>query len=185
MIPLRKAFTLFELAVVLCVVVALAGLSYPIVGGTYENAATATTQATLRAISNATEKYWSDNKLVKLDGVTTIASEATRFQVRWLFRNPETNLSATSFDRNSSVGWNGPYLLSATGAGANFVDTTIIDAWNHAIIIQDIDPTAGLRDVRMVSAGPDGVFNIPSGTATASLNASNIGDDLYVALQLR
>jgi len=185
MIPLRKAFTIFELAVVLFVIAALAGLSFPIVGGTYNDAATASTQSTLQAVSNATAKYWSDNKLVKLDGVTTVASESTRFQVRWLFRNPATNLATTSFDRNSAVGWNGPYLLSSTGTIANFGDTTIIDAWNHEITIQDVDPAASLRDVRVVSAGPDGIVNIPSGTATTSLNASNIGDDLYVALQLR
>jgi len=185
MIPLRKAFTIFELAVVLCVIVALAGLSFPIVGGTYNDAATASTQSTLQAVSSATAKYWSDNKLVKLDGVTTVASESTRFQVRWFFRNPVTNLATTSFDRNSAVGWNGPYLLSSTGTIANFGDTTIIDAWNHEITIQDVDPAASLRDVRVVSAGPDGVVDIPSVTATTSLNASNIGDDLYVALQLR
>ena len=181
---LRKAFTIIELIVVLCVVAALAGLSLPILSGTHSIAANTTTQSTLREVGHATSHYWSDCKLLKLDGTTTIATESTRFQIRWLFRNPQTDTTNNSFDINSSIGWNGPYLLSPTGSPLLFGDVAMIDAWNNAVTIQDPNPTASPRDVRIVSGGPNGTVDIPSNAATSSLDAATIGDDLYVALQL-
>jgi type II secretory pathway pseudopilin PulG len=183
--PLRKAFTIVELTVVLCVIAALAGLSLPMLSGTYSIAGTATTQSTLREVSHATKQYWSDCKLLTLDGTSTVATEATRFQVCWLFRNPQTNSSDKSFDINSTIGWNGPYVLFSTGSPLLFGDVAIIDAWNHEIIIQDVSSTSIPRDVRIVSGGPNGSIEIPSNVATSSLNGSNTGDDLYVALQLQ
>ncbi len=182
---LRKAFTIGEMIVVLCLVAALASLTLPILSGTVNLAATSTTQSTLRQLAHATGQYWSDCKSVPLDGIATVANESTRFQVRWLFRNPQDDSSNTSFNINSAIGWNGPYLLCSTGSPTFFGDVTIIDAWNHPIVMQDVSSTAALRDVRIVSGGPNGLIDIPSGSATSTLNASNIGDDLYVALQLR
>jgi type II secretory pathway pseudopilin PulG len=181
---LRKAFTIIELIVVLCVVAALAGLSLPLISGTHSIAATATTHTTLREVGHATSQYWSDCKLLKLDGTTTVATEATRFQIRWLFRNPQTDTTNNSFDINSSIGWNGPYLLSPTGSPILFGDVAMIDAWNNAVTIQDPSSLASLRDVRIVSGGPNGTIEIPTNATTSSLDASTIGDDLYVALQL-
>jgi type II secretory pathway pseudopilin PulG len=181
---LRKAFTIIELIVVLCVVAALAGLSLPILSGTHSIAANATTQSTLREISQATSHYWADCKLLKLDGVTTIATEAERFQIRWLFRNPQTDTTNISFDINSSIGWNGPYLLSPTGSPIQFVDVAMIDAWNKAVVFQDPNSAANPRDVRIVSGGANGTIDIPANVATSSLDTATIGDDLYVALQL-
>jgi len=181
---LRKAFTIIELIVVLCVVAALAGLTLPILSGTHCIAAAVTTQSTLREIGHATSQYWSDCKLLKLDGTTTIATEATRFQIRWLFRNPQTDTSNNSFDINTTIGWNGPYFMSPTGSPLLFGDVAMIDAWNNAVTIQDPSPSASPRDVRVVSGGPNGTIDIPANAATSSLDAVTIGDDLYVALQL-
>jgi len=174
-----------EMVVVLCVLAALAGLSLPILSGTYSIAATSTTRSTLREVSRATNLYWSDCKLLKLDGTTTVATESTRFQVRWLFRNPQTDSSAKSYLINSSIGWNGPYILHPTGSPLQFGDVAIIDAWNHAITIQDVSSASTPRDVRIVSCGPNGLIDIPANVSTSSLDASNSGDDLYVALQLQ
>ena len=181
---LRKAFTFTEMIVVLCVVAALASLSLPILSDTQQIASTKSTQATLRELGLAASQYWSDCKLIKLDGTTTVATEATRFQVRWLFRSPQTDTRSKSFDINSKSGWNGPYLLYPTGNPSQFGDVTIVDAWNHAVVIQDVSSTSTPRDVRIVSGGPNGSIDIPANTASASLNSSDIGDDLYVALQL-
>jgi len=181
----RKAFTIMEMVVVLCVLAALAGLSLPILSGTYSIAATSTTQSTLREVSLATNLYWADCKLLTLDGVTTVATEPTRFQVRWLFRNPQTDSSDKSYNINTTIGWNGPYLLHPTGSPLQFGDVAIIDAWNHAISIQDVNSTSAPRDVRIVSAGPNGLVDIPANVSTSSLDGSNTGDDLYVALQLQ
>ena len=102
MMRLRKAFTIVEMIVVLCVIAALASLSLPLVSGTLSLAASATTQSTLNEVAHATSHYWSDCKLVVLDGSTTVATEGTRFQIRWLFRNPINDTSAKTFDHQFS-----------------------------------------------------------------------------------
>ena len=181
----RKAFTIMEMVVVLGVLAALAGLSIPLLSGTHSIAATSTTQSTLREVSRATNMYWADCKFLMLDGVTTVATESTRFQVRWLFRNPQTDSSSKSYNINTTIGWNGPYLLYPTGSPLQFGDVATIDAWNHAITIQDVSSTSTPRDVRIVSGGPNGLIDIPANVFTSSLDASNTGDDLYVALQLQ
>jgi len=181
----RKAFTIMEMVVVLGVLAALAGLSVPILSGTFITATTSTTRSTLREVTHATNLYWADCKWLKLDGVNTVATESTRFQMRWLFRNPQSNSSNKSYDINTTIGWNGPYLLHPTGSPLQFGDVAIIDAWNHAITIQDVSSTSTPRDVRIVSGGPNGLIDIPANVATSSLDASNTGDDLYVALQLQ
>lgn len=181
---LRRAFTIIELIVALCVVAALAGLSLPILSSTYSVAATSTTQSTLREVSRATSLYWSDCKFLKLDGISTVATETTRFEVRWLFRNPQNDTSNSTFNINSTIGWNGPYIMSATGSPLQFGDVAIIDAWSRAITMQDVNLALSPRDVRIVSGGPNGVIEIPANVATSSLVASSIGDDLYVALAL-
>ena len=181
---LRKAFTIAEMIVVLCLLAALATLTLPIMSGTLSVAASATTQSTLREVANATCHYWSDCKTLNLDGIATVADETTRFQMRWLFRNPQNDSSVSSFNLNSAIGWNGPDLMCSTGSPVAFGDVTIIDAWNHAVVMQDVNSAATRRDVRIVSPGPNGVINIPGGVATSALNASDVGDDLYVALLL-
>ncbi len=89
-----------------------------------------------------------------------------------------------SFDRNTLSGWNGPYLLSATTPPDAVVDG-LIDGWNHQLVVHYVNPGANLRDVRIVSPGPNGVIDISAATATSSLTTNNVGDDLYVSLLLR
>lgn len=180
----RKALTLAELVVVLFILIALAGLAAPLCSGQMSQAAQATTQATLAEARSALEKYWSDTKLLTLDGVSSVATESQRFDIPWLLVNPVTGDRTISFDRNTLSGWNGPYLLSATTSPDAAIDG-LIDGWNRSLVVQYVNPGSELRDVRIVSAGPDGVIDISAVATSSSLTSGNIGDDLYVSLFLR
>jgi type II secretory pathway pseudopilin PulG len=80
--------------------------------------------------------------------------------------------SLKSFDPNTRLGWNGPYLMSS---GARYgldddygtiSDPAVLDGWGRPIIIQGpknplLSPTPQpeARYVRLVSKGEDGVLN--------------------------
>lgn len=181
----RPAHTLIELVVVLALLVAVSGVLVPLFSGTIHNAHHVATEQSLRQVRDALIHYWLDTKHVALDGVTTVATNADRLNVDWLFANPVTGDDTFDFDLNTLIGWRGPYLAESTGnlllSGSPF----LIDAWNNEIEIQDVDPLLSARDVRIVSGGPDGTITIPSATATTALTDTEIGDDIYVALQLR
>ena len=169
----------------LAVVAALAGLLTPLYSGVRVAANQTATAYSLRKIVDATSQYWADTKLVVLDGVTTTASEAERFKIEWLFRNPGSGDNTRDFDANTRIGWRGPYLLASTGDPLVSSTPFMIDAWNQTIVMQDVDSTATLRDVRIVSAGANGAIDIPATTATDALTTLDIGDDIYVALLLQ
>lgn len=180
----RQALTLAELVVVLFILVALAGVAAPLCSGQMSTAAQSTTQATLASARDATEQYWRDTKFITLDGISSVATEVERFDIEWLLTNPVTGNSIASFDRNTVTGWNGPYLLSATTA-PDAVNAGLVDAWNRSLVVHYVNPGSDLRDVRIVSAGPNGVIDISAVTPTSSLTTNSIGDDLYVSLLLR
>ncbi len=180
----RKALTLIELIVVLSILVALGGVVLPLCSDSLAAANEAVTRATLVEAQNAMLRYWHDTKFVELDGTTTVASESQRFSLSWLFANPVTNTSVVQFDTNLRIGWNGPYVATST---LDLVDggPGLIDAWNQPLTVQYVNPNGALKDVRIVSGGPNGVVEIPAATATSALTTNSIGDDLYVALMLR
>lgn len=180
----RNALTLVELVIVMAILAAIAGLAVPQFFDIQDSAATNVCRKSLNELQQATARYWSDTKHVELDGVTTVASEAQRFQVQWLFRNPEDNTSNRSFNSATKIGWNGPYAwlpMKATG----FAYPVILDPWDHPFVMQDVSPSSTPRDIRIISGGPNGIVDIPSNTATDSLTTNDEGDDLYVRLSLR
>jgi type II secretory pathway pseudopilin PulG len=178
----RHALTLIELIVCLSILIALSGIVIPLCSEHLSSASQIVTRSTLADTAQAIERYWHDTKLVKLDGVSTVASEAQRFNINWLFKSPVSNLSDSEFDPNLRSGWNGPYVLTSTALTSG---SDLIDAWNHSLVVQYVNPNDDLKDVRIVSAGPNGVVEIPSGTSTALLSVESIGDDIYVAIMLR
>ena len=181
----RAAVSLIELIVVLSVLAGLSTLLIPLFSNTLYDSREIATERTLVQVRDAVLHYWTDVKHVSLDGVTTVGTDADRLSIDWLFVNPVTDDSTFGFDANTLIGWRGPYLLETLGAITIAGAPVVIDAWKNAVVIQDVDPNAAVRDVRIVSGGPDGTISIPVATATDALTASDIGDDIYVALQLR
>ena len=181
----RSALTLIEMVVVLSILAAVSGTLIPLFSGTIANANEVATKRSLIHVRDAVTDYWRDTKYVTLDGIISVATETNRFHIDWLFANPVTGDNTWGFSINSRIGWRGPYVLASTGdqvvAGSPF----LIDAWNQSLVMQDVDSAATPRDVRIVSAGPDGVLTIPASTATAALTPVDVGDDLYVAITLR
>lgn len=181
----RNALSLLELVVVLSILVALSSLVIPLCSGNLTTAAETTTRASLHEIRDAQLKYWQDTKTVTLDGMSSYAIESQRFDLVWLFSNPVTNDSTNQFDPNSRIGWNGPYMAGTTADVVAWGGMTLLDAWNHEIEVQYVNPNNDLKDVRLVSPGPNGVVEIPAATATSALTSGNMGDDIYVAIMLR
>jgi prepilin-type N-terminal cleavage/methylation domain-containing protein len=166
-----NGFTLLELAIVVAVLVVLAGILLPKLSGTHDNAALIVTRSTLMNIRDAIAgrdpsrpAYVNDTgqmpqtlqDLYVLPG--TLSGELAQF-------NPATRR-----------GWHGPYLQDATGkylvdVARGFIsaygldgDNAPVDAWNHPIVLQ-VPNVAGADQrkmfSRLISAGPDGIIQSP------------------------
>lgn len=202
----KVGLTLLELIVVLVILAALAGLAIPLVSQSLDDSKIKVSQGSLSAIRNATMSYWRDTKFEPNTATTANGALLQRFQMRWLFFNPfvENGENNTpSFDARSARGWNGPYIVEKTGrykvdAVRNFTtaygsgdgespssDPTILDGWQRPIVIQVVDTSVRVLDVRIVSAGPDGVIDTPADTASNLLTEAITKDDIYDAFTLR
>ncbi len=181
----RSAFTLIELTVALAIIAALSAIVVPVFSETLSTSRNKTTRSTLAVLRTAVLDYWEDTKHLPMDGVTTAATETNRVELTWLFKNPTSGDETVDFDSNSKIGWRGRYVATSTGDEVTAGAAYLIDAWNNELTIQDPNPSTSPRDIRIVSAGPNGSVDIPSGTPTASLTAADLGDDEYVALSLR
>jgi prepilin-type N-terminal cleavage/methylation domain-containing protein len=71
-------------------------------------------------------------------------------------------------------------------------DPAVLDGWGDPIVIQN--PSAilpggtlpdGGQDVRLVSAGPNGVVDTPPWVLTSALTAGQTGDDIVVSFEVR
>jgi len=216
--PQRQGLTLIELIIVLMILVALGSLVIPAFMGNRDYAEETTTRANLIAIRDALMLYHEDVKHVRLPGPpATVAGEADRFQIAWLFNNPTLTVNVPplqpntpTFDPNTRQGWNGPYVVMKTGVYAvnddrNLTDlygddddpalldsmtgTPIVIQWANAAdwLTQWANNVTSLppRDIRIVSAGRNGVINIPPEIHTEDLTDGHVQDDIYVAIQLR
>lgn len=161
----HSGFTLIELALVVAILVILAGLVLPSLWGMQENTAataTVTSLQSLRAcvIGDGRPGYLAD--VGQLPGT-----------VGDLFVMPPR---ASPFNPMTRCGWHGPYLQNVTGTyqanpGAGFLATyvrngdgnvAVLDAWGSPIVLQapiTADPKQRDLYTRLVSAGPDGVIS--------------------------
>lgn len=184
----RSGLTLLELVVVLMITVALAAMAIPLVGNHVTEATRTSTLATLAEIRNAVTLFWQDDD--------RLPKQLPR--IHDLFVDPTTGTTAFRFEPTYKLGWRGPYLREATGSyeigepHASFTasygltgDRALRDAWGHAVVIQTPGATNGVQDVRVVSAGANGVIDILPATFSSALNDLNDGDDVYVTFTLR
>ncbi len=184
----------------------LATLVLPAVGNYLgESRGNVTQQSLARLRDVIAETYWQDadrNLPQRNTSVTPVPSgRLTTPQLRYLFVNPLTEDTTVTYNPAYRLGWRGPYLVANTGSvytintAAGFLeqygengDPTVLDGWGNPIVIQNPGILAdGGQDVRLVSAGPNGVVNIDPTIPTATLLAtpSLAGDDVWVSFELR
>lgn len=181
--PCRQlGLTLIELTVVLLILVAMAGLVVPNISGTSNMAECTATDATMAAIKNAIVGDFEN---------PGYADDMKRNPVNMseLFNQG----SQETFNPVTELGWRGPYLYqpfladhadrSGNFSNASYVspaiadgESVILDGYGllRPIIIQN--PTDD--DVRLVSAGPDGLLD------TAIADTSVGGDDRVLYLKI-
>lgn len=196
----RQGLTLIELIVVLAILIGLASLLVPVLTSSREDSAEQTTQASLVALRAAVIQQYQDTRFINYDGTNTVAVEANRFHLRWLFENPVTGDRTIGFDPVARTGWNGPYLASNTGIydenqgnlGTDYGtddDPTVVDSFTGTAIVCQVVPGSNPLDVRLVSAGFNGNIDIDQNDATVDLDqeggTESTGDDIYVAFTLR
>ncbi len=198
----RSALTLAELLIVLAILAMIGGLVLPAAGRYVSETRETTTRYSLTRLRDViAEVYWQDSG--RLPRPSKVTSERLDHpQLRYLFINPATETAAVDFDRDYARGWRGPYLVHRDGAlytvSSNSTigftsrygltgDPTVLDGWGRPIVVQDPPlPTAsGLRDVRLVSAGPDGIVQIDPTVATSALTTANTGDDVWLSFEVR
>jgi hypothetical protein len=144
--------------------------------------------------------YWPDAKgQLPQPNPSVSPNRVAAPQVRYLFVNPATENATITFDPVYKLGWRGPYVVERSGAlytvnpASGFAeqygetgDPTVLDGWGQPIVIQNpgLLPD-GRQDVRLVSAGPDGVLDTPPNVATSALTAAQMGDDIIVSFGVR
>jgi len=155
--------TLIELTVVLLILIALAGLAIPYVGGTNRMVLCQATDASMQAIKTAVmggganSGFYMDT-LGFYPQNTRNTQDHNDYSLRYLF---EPTSGWNTYNPKTAVGWRGPYLMSGgripSGLGSSFssvyhpstntsgtVHTNIstddgshaMDAWGRPIILQ-------------------------------------------------
>ncbi|MEZ6187111.1 MAG: prepilin-type N-terminal cleavage/methylation domain-containing protein [Planctomycetota bacterium] len=195
-----RGFTLTELVVVLLVLVAVAGIVVPTVGGLGEDSKRAATEASLVRVREALLGDASGaGYLADMDGLTPGTPPVRTLLLRDLFLQG----AAPAYAPATRRGWNGPYLRHVAGTyaitdppvGSGFTsaygapgDPCVLDGWGNPIVVQR--PTAASggsdeardRNVRLVSAGPNGVLDSdPAALDPATLSGTQ-GDDFVLFL---
>jgi len=167
----QSGVTLIELSVVLLILVALAGLVSPYVGGTGQKAMCEATDVSMQNIKKVImENYYVDTlgKYPKKPNDGTICTTDTCYNLTCLFES----CGIPDFDPVTNVGFRkGGYLQNGIvlnlDPDSSFQDTTkvndnvvsgqtqVLDAWGRPIILQQKND----GNFRLVSAGFDGVIN--------------------------
>jgi type II secretory pathway pseudopilin PulG len=181
--------------VVLLILVVLAGLLVPQFSTLADDAHAVATRETLRQTRDAIlSRYAADMRGVLVrdrdanpltfdaveqgapgadDTPLLPATRALGPQLLFLFVNPHTYSTASTFDPLLGRGWRGPYVMShgavypghdpATAAARGFTsaygepgDATLLDAWGNPVVLIE-GGTLALTEVR--SAGADGILH--------------------------
>jgi len=196
----EKGMTLIELTVVLLILVALAGLVIPYIGGTSRKALCDATDVSMANIKKVIMgRYYLDTL-----GAYPSDSNNTNYSLNYLFNAG----GRADFDLDSQVGWNGPYLQSGLilkdgeeyspanlGSFASngthmhiaFADgqSVVLDSWGRPFILQvtgcsnwGISTITG-NCARLVSAG----FGYGIGLENGSIDTQILDDTGTTALE--
>ena len=183
----RSGLTLVELAMVALVLTILAGALVPLVSKLMVSGRNTAAQASLVQIRDA---------IMGTPDHPGFLSDTGRLPVTLteLFNNPfPSGNPLSTFNRDTGLGWRGPYLLNANGTylintSKNFIaaygangDPAVLDPWGNPFVLQRT--TTGSTDAfaRLVSAGPSGVIDTPlvyAGTPYPQPDAR--GDDIVL-----
>ncbi|WP_431065588.1 hypothetical protein [Methylotuvimicrobium sp.] len=185
---LQRGLTLLELSVVLLVLIALAGLTVPYIGGTGQMAMCRATDATLQAVKAAImggpagPGFYADT-LGYYPKNSRNNDDLTDMNLTYLFIKPNGTPVFADYKPTTAVGWHGPYLQTGGVAPASLHDSftqtsegkvhqtlddnnkpQVLDAWGNPVVLQiPIDTTDSNKPnfdyARLVSAGPDGVLD--------------------------
>lgn len=168
----QTGYTLIELSVVLLVLVALAGVVIPYIGGTSSAALCNATDVTMQNVKKVImERYYLDT-LGYFPKNTRDKTITTDYNLNYLFTRPTE--WASQFDLETQTGWRGAYLQNGVVLDGKYSDgnisneelavtlktfttggdTVILDAWGRPIVIQ-VDTTTDVNNpiAKLVSAG--------------------------------
>lgn len=206
----QAGMTLLEITVVLLILLALAGLAIPYIGGTSRKALCDATDVSMANIKRAImDRYYLDT--LGFFPKDTRSSTAD-YHLKYLYIQPS---GWNSFDPDTQTGWRGPYLqggVQLNDAGkldASFKDTSaspnnhvhvdlvtgdsvILDAWGRPFILQipsksDCDSWTGMTTqqgdcARLVSAGAGSGLSLSQGTIETQINQTRQYDDRVLYL---
>jgi Tfp pilus assembly protein PilE len=197
----RPGLTLGELVVVLAILTVLASLILPAAGNFLGESRDAVTRQSLTRLRDVIAETYCQDSFQQLPrpNLSVSPSRIDYPQIRYLLVNPATEDTTVQYDPAHARGWRGPYVVDrgtatyTVNAAAGFTepygengDPAIPDGWGRPIVIQHPGVLAdGRQDVRLVSAGPNGIVNIPADKPTSALTADDAGDDVWIAFQVR
>ncbi len=191
----QSGITLIELTVVLLILVALAGLVIPYMGGTSNKAFCDATDLSMQNIKKTImDRYYLDTL-----GQFPVNKGTTEYSLSYLMLQGGWN----PYDPQTTIGWRGPYLMtsatlkSATELSTNLAsdpgtyvhkkfadgDVIINDAWGRPIILQvptltdcqAIIPSSPNKEdycARLVSAGSGSGLGISEADIETPLNST-------------
>lgn len=183
--------TLLELTVVLLILIALAGLAIPYVGGTSRKALCDATDVTMANVKRAImDRYYLDTL-----GSFPVSAGGADYSLTYLFIAG----GRADYDPDTQVGWRGPYLATAaslaseaalatnlTSAAGTYVhlafadnDAVVNDAWGRPIVLQVNGAVA-----RLVSAGPGNGLSIADADIDTRIVDSRQNDDRILYLNV-
>lgn len=186
---MRRGFTLAEIVIVLIVLVALAALVVPLIGGLAINGKSQeqiATEASMRAIRDAVmgtsskPGAWPD-----LGQRPDMFPQDPQLLLAELSVVQGVEPSIVPFDPVTKIGWRGPYLSGVS---------KLVDGWGNSIVIQvgDVNGNGQLDDgdvryARLVSAGENEVFEtedsdgyVPGFDPAIHLTLAECGDDVVI-----
>ena len=193
----RYGVTILELVVVLAILVAIAGMTIPLLSSTLDTTSIQAAQASLGRIRDQVMRYWND-----CSHFDAFSLDQRPVYLADLLQAPDFVIADETklFNPDTRLGWHGPYLaptnhVYVTNEARRFLgiygaegDLAVNDPWGNPFVIQDVDPSTppgSPRDVRILSAGPDGVIDTDPTTPSSVLVTMDSNDDVYLAVTLR